>query len=423
MLLSKDSISAKITTRMSLVIIVILIIIGVSTNSIVKRFNQQQYNQRLLDSVALMDSGIRDYFTNLSGIITMFTKEEVIRDSSGYITSYRNLTDPSGKVRMDPARMNESERRIYDALGLVVGEFASVEELCVGLDSEGNYIQYPASDRSNNYDCTTRSWYKNAKAKNGQIDISDAYQSSNGLSSILVSRWFTDENGQGRGVVSMTAGLSYFKDLCQSIRDGRREDGYIIVCDKTGTIILDQSNAANNFTNIKDSMPFVEHGVAKEVIETIGGIKSDIRVYPSGNGFVPLDFIMVTPYAVVNEVNSYFTRYMVIMVIVSVLVSLVVAVLMSRSICRPLESTVDVLRGISEGDGDLTQRLTVRGKDEIAQLSEYFNKTFDKISGTISTVITESGNMTAIAENLSSNVTETASAINQIDSNIASIKN
>ncbi len=423
MLIKRNSISFKIAAQMTGLILAVLIVIGIITDAIVNRFNQKQYGEKLSDTVALMDSGINEYFENLSSIIRMFSDSELVRQSDGYITSYKNLTDPSGKVKMDPARMGEYELSVFNQMELLVNEFEGIQELCVGLESEGNYVQFPASNRSNNYDCTTRSWYKDARAKNGEIDITDAYQSSNGLASILVSRSIFDENNKLRGVCSMTAGLDYFKEIADSIRSGRLDEGFIMISDRNGTIILDQHDSGNNFKDIKDSFEnFKPHEYA-EFKQTLGGVKCDVRVFPSGNKYTPLDYIIVTPSAIVNAVNMTFFTYMLAAIAVAYIISLVAAIMMSNSICRPLESTVTVLKDISEGEGDLSHRLPVRGKDEIAQLSMYFNKTFEKLSSSISTVITESQNMTGIADNLSSAVTETASSVNQIDSNISSIKN
>ena len=423
MFIKKNSISLRISVQMTSLILGLLIVIAVTIATMVSKFNQKQYDEKLNDTIALMDSGINEYFETLSSIINMFSDSQLVRQSDGYITSYKNLTDPSGKVKMDPAKMGKYELEVFNQMGLLVHEFEGIQELCIGLESQGNYVQYPASNRSNNYDCTTRSWYKEAKAKNGKIDITDAYQSSNGLASILVSRTIFDEKNNLRGVCSMTAGLDYFKEIANSIRSGKINEGFIIISDKNGTIILDQSNKGNNFKSITEIFPDFKSRERASFTHKIQDVNCDVQVFPSKNEYSSLDYIIVTPTAILNQLNRSFSYYMLIALVVSYVVSLIISIFMSNSICLPLEKTVNILRDISDGEGDLSNRLPVKGKDEIAQLATYFNKTFEKLSSSISTVISESSNMSEIAENLSSNVTETASSINQIDSNIASIKN
>src|SRR5690554_254242 len=46
---------------------------------------------------------------------------------------------------------------------------------------------------------------------------------------------------------------------------------------------------------------------------------------------------------------------------------------LSRSIARPLENAVAAMEDVASGEGDLTRRLKVIGKDEVAQLSKAFN--------------------------------------------------
>ena len=346
-LLNKNSISSKIVYQAVGLVLGVLLIIGTAFGVIMQTYNQKQYNLRMKESVALMDSGINNLFDNLSSVIMMFTEKDLVKQSNGYITSYKNLTDPSGKVKMDPNKMGSYERQIYYEMGSIVNQFSGVQELCVGLDSEGNYVQYPASNRSNNYDCSVRSWYKSAKAKAGAIDITDAYQSSNGLASILVSRYFTDEHGKGRGVVSMTAGLDFFKELTDSLRDVSKNEGYFVISDQTGAIILDQHNLENNFKETASFFPTWEHGVSKEFIQKIDGVKYDVRIYPSSNKYVPLDFIMVTPYSVVNSIVKDIVLYVTIPAVLIFVLSIVLSMLLSRSICKPLDKTVKLLKDIS----------------------------------------------------------------------------
>ena len=420
----KSTLAAKITLRVSIMIFAILLLIGIVVDIIVRDSNQDLYNNRISDTIALMDKGIDNYFNNLEGIINLVSDTELIKQHDGYITSYKNQTAPSGqKIKMDPEKMGKYEREVYDQLELFTKQFSSIEEFCLGLEAEGNYVQYPASDRSSNYDCTTRSWYKNAKARNGKIDISDAYRSSNGVASILVSKFFNDDKGKGRGVLTMTADLSYLKEICDATRKGTKQDGYIILSDKTGTIILDQSDKANNFLPVTDIIPQFEFNKKENFIYKMGGVQYDIRVHPSSNRYLPLNYIMITPYAVVNKVNSIFVMFMAIAIIISAAIAIVISIFIANSITKPLKDTVSILKDISEGEGDLTKRISVKGHDEIAQLSSYFNKTIEKINKSISTVMTESNSMLDIATKLSNSVSDTACSVNQIDSNITSIKN
>lgn len=56
-------------------------------------------------------------------------------------------------------------------------------------------------------------------------------------------------------------------------------------------------------------------------------------------------------------------------------------------------------------------------------MASYFNSTFEKIHDLVLTVRRQSDLLSEVGVNLSSNMTETASAVNEISANIESIKN
>jgi len=91
-------------------------------------------------------------------------------------------------------------------------------------------------------------------------------------------------------------------------------------------------------------------------------------------------------------------------------------------IVSPIKHTVEALRGIAMGDGDLTVRLPISGNDEITDLALYFNETISKIGSAIKNVDNNSSIMEEIGSELASNMTETASSVHEISSNIESVK-
>jgi methyl-accepting chemotaxis protein len=89
---------------------------------------------------------------------------------------------------------------------------------------------------------------------------------------------------------------------------------------------------------------------------------------------------------------------------------------------KPIVMVAHTLKDISEGEGDLTKSIAVSSKDEIGDLALYFNKTIEKIKNLIVTIKKEAAGLSNIGNDLASNMTETAAAINEITANIQSIK-
>jgi methyl-accepting chemotaxis protein len=94
----------------------------------------------------------------------------------------------------------------------------------------------------------------------------------------------------------------------------------------------------------------------------------------------------------------------------------------SRSISKPIVHTVEMLKDISNGEGDLTQTIESTSADEIGDLGHYFNQTLDKIKNLVITIKKQADRLSDIGNDLASNMTESAAAVNEIASNINSIK-
>jgi methyl-accepting chemotaxis protein len=79
-------------------------------------------------------------------------------------------------------------------------------------------------------------------------------------------------------------------------------------------------------------------------------------------------------------------------------------------VTRPLDQMVAGLRNIAKGEGDLTQRLAVRGDDEIGEASLAFNEMMAKIALLVRQVSESAGEVSAAARELVSNARQVASS-------------
>ncbi|MDR1352671.1 MAG: methyl-accepting chemotaxis protein [Treponema sp.] len=116
------------------------------------------------------------------------------------------------------------------------------------------------------------------------------------------------------------------------------------------------------------------------------------------------------------------TNITIIIAVVAIIIAAAITLFVSGSITKPIISVTRNLKDISEGEGDLTKTIPVRGKDEITELSTYFNKTLEKIKELIVTIKNQTVSLFNIGNELANNMAETASAINEITANIQSVK-
>jgi methyl-accepting chemotaxis protein len=94
--------------------------------------------------------------------------------------------------------------------------------------------------------------------------------------------------------------------------------------------------------------------------------------------------------------------------ILSLLLAGGISFVIARSVVNPIKMVNAALEDIAEGDGDLTKRLPVEGKDEVGQLCKIFNRFVDKLHDSIARVATTTASLAAASEQLSVNTAQLA---------------
>lgn len=107
--------------------------------------------------------------------------------------------------------------------------------------------------------------------------------------------------------------------------------------------------------------------------------------------------------------------------LLGMLVVVPLATVLSRGINRPLRQTIVALREISQGAGDLTNRLDVRGRDELGQLAEAFNLTLERIRTLVVSIQERGQALSATGVELAANMQMTASSVEEISSNVRQV--
>ena len=210
--------------------------------------------------------------------------------------------------------------------------------------------------------------------------------------------------------------------------------GYCFILGKTGNAI-----AHKNFDFVVNQFNGIEAGKTDKAFESVAKLHSTAinAQEPSVVFYTYKNITSIASYAkmktgwtivisapsaeFMGTVMSLRIRMRIIGSII-VLVSLCIVFLLARRMVRPIQTAVDALQNIAQGEGDLTVRLPLIGNDEVTDLSEYFNETIAKIGASIRQVGINSNDMEEIGNELASNMTETASAVHEISANIEGVK-
>ncbi|MBC6714368.1 methyl-accepting chemotaxis protein [Treponema sp. Marseille-Q3903] len=200
-----------------------------------------------------------------------------------------------------------------------------------------------------------------------------------------------------------------------------------IIGDKDTELVKNQANIieqGKTDESLDSTATFLKHVLATD--------ESDIGYYTyKGEEYIASFATMKTTdwSVIIRAPKEEFMGYvnalslsMVVIGIVILVLSIAIVYFIARVMVKPVQTAVAALKNIAQGDGDLTVRLPVTGNDEVTDLSEYFNETIEKIGIAVKSSGKSANEMKSIGEELSSNMTETASAINEISANIDGVK-
>jgi methyl-accepting chemotaxis protein len=133
--------------------------------------------------------------------------------------------------------------------------------------------------------------------------------------------------------------------------------------------------------------------------------------------------------SVIGETGTFIWVVMIITVI-GLLVSLLFGFMVRRSITAPVNDLVTMSKDIAQGEGDLTKRIMVAGKDELGELSTWFNMFLQRLNNMVVEVKKHASNINVSSQEMalgnqdlsnrthqqSSSLEETATAMEEINS-------
>jgi methyl-accepting chemotaxis protein len=141
-----------------------------------------------------------------------------------------------------------------------------------------------------------------------------------------------------------------------------------------------------------------------------------------GNSDMTWSVLIGTAESYIMQDVTRMTRYTIMITVISIIAAAVVVFFVLTYITKPIVKVTETLKDISEGEGDLTRAIPIKGSDEITDLSRYFNKTIEKIKNLIMIMKKQVITLYDTGNELASNMSQTTAAVNEIAANIQTIK-
>lgn len=106
-------------------------------------------------------------------------------------------------------------------------------------------------------------------------------------------------------------------------------------------------------------------------------------------------------------------RFMVIFSSIGILVSIALGILVALSISKRLKKLAVMMQAF--GEGDLTQQLELKGKDEIGEVGTALNKAVNTVRSVISSIMDSSSEISSSSQELSATIEEVTSTMESIN--------
>ncbi|KQW30684.1 methyl-accepting chemotaxis protein [Pseudomonas brassicacearum] len=312
-----------------------------------------------------IDNGMKQFFDGIMQNVEFFAKDP-------RIVAAKDLKNYSGA---DAAQtpLPENNKQLLDIFDRFAKSHPTTAYLSLGL-ADGGYASWPDDPKISNYDPRVRPWYKAAVANPGTTVKTDAYYwAPDDVSLIGIVHTVADAGGKLVGVVGLDVSLKQLTELVKNIKLG--ESGYLMLVEANGNVLVDPADAKHNFKPLADLGPnYAElakssDGVTQIEIDGMPYMANVVTSKGLGWRFIGL----IKRDEVMAEASSLTWLIAAIAAVLAVVFALVGASFASV-IVRPIRGVANGLQEIAEGEGDLTRKLSVQGKDETATLAGWFNQ-------------------------------------------------
>jgi methyl-accepting chemotaxis protein len=430
----------KLRIRISLIVIAIMVVV-VTTISVVllQRANAMQLDVALESNDRLAGEQARIIQARYEVYLdTMNTVATIMDDFEDVDVNLRRI------------RFNDIMKSVLDGNERFVGLFSAWKPNAIdGMDAQfagtpgnsetGQYLPWYNEDTGTTVFSVYNKYQDVLSKLTNEPKVTDPVPrviSGNQTLSVEISSPVINHEGEVVGVVGSGVDLSYLQPVLDDMIKSNPDISVASVYSTNGTIIASYVPDRVG-KNLIDGDRTLYSDPARVVAAVRNGERLDLREYSAVvDDEVRISLMPIyigeikTPWSVMigsaedeilKEVTAL-TKFTIILGVIFAVITAVIIYFVAAGIVKPIIKVADTLKDISEGEGDLTKTIPVKGNDAVADLSRYFNATLEKIKNLIITIKQQAVALFDIGNELASNMTETAAAINEITANIQSIK-
>ncbi|ANT57790.1 chemotaxis protein [Bacillus pumilus] len=277
-----------------------------------------------------------------------------------------------------------------------------------------DFIQFPKVDMPKGYDPTTRDWYKAAmQDEKGEPVVTNPYISAttNGMVVTIAQRL-----KDGSGAIGIDIDVQDIVDKIKDIKIGR--EGYPIIANKNKQIVAHPEEKSGSAVTENISSILYSSKEGTSTYENKGEQKRLVFVTNDLTGWKIAGTMFVSE---TEEAAQPVWNSAIILLISSFILGGLAIFFIVRSITIGLRRLVDFSEKVSEGD--LTETLETKSKDEIGDLTRSFSKMSESLREVIRAVQQSVDNVASASEELTASASQTSQATEHITMSIEQFSN
>ncbi|MDN2483627.1 methyl-accepting chemotaxis protein [Vibrio agarivorans] len=299
-----------------------------------------------------------------------------------------------------------------EKLALLASEFGGIDKVVFGFDDGSSFTSRPSESFPNGigikskYDPRTRPWYQDARQTRG-LSLSDVFFTKSDQTPMIgVMYSFAD------GVIMADI---RFSDVHEKLLELETiSNARAVVADDRGVVIASTIESIQPQSQLADSslqMGALQPG--EFLHQTVDGHDSLLTSMPVmlGNQATWQMIVVVDESLALSELDKANQNALLMIIAALILASLAVAFILDR-IYQPIKSLKNLINGLSAGSGDLTQRLEVKGKDDLADIANGINLFIDGLQQMLRQVNESSRSLDSKTQSIESSCKDTNRVLN-----------
>nr|WP_144502855.1 methyl-accepting chemotaxis protein [Bacillus pumilus] len=389
--LKKPSISKRLIISFTLVLVLPIITLSTISYQIAKEELDHEIMYGANARVNELNDMIQQKLVNKENAVKLFTETSSAADFK------KNNQDELYEHFEIYSKINDED---------VVGFYAA--------SKKRDFIQFPKVDMPKGYDPTTRDWYQLAmQDDSGKPVVTNPYISAttNGMVVTIAQRL-----KDGSGAIGIDIDVQDIVDKIKDIKIGR--EGYPIIANRNKQIVAhpEEKSGSKVTENISSILYSGKEGTS--TYENKGEQKRLVFVTNDLTGWKIAGTMFVSE---TEEAAQPVWNSAIILLISSFILGGIAIFFIVRSITIGLRKLVDFSEKVSEGD--LTETLETKSKDEIGDLTRSFSKMSESLRDVIRAVQQSVDNVASASEELTASASQTSQATEHITMSIEQFSN